>query len=111
MEYYAKVLTFDYVCYFQNIDVMAKRKDLKKGINYLCGELFAECVAIMHYEKPVQQKDVDALMTQILNLQDNMLSRVGHVEPGMTAKSYFKKLRTDVVNGADEISEQIKALL
>ena len=90
---------------------MAKRRDLKKGINFLCGELFAECVAIMHYQKPTPQEDVDNVMTSILNLQDDMLSRVSHVEPGMKAKDYFKKLRADMLSHTDEIVEHIKALL
>ena len=95
----------------QTITVMAKRRDLKKGINFLCGELFAECVAIMHYQKPTPQEDVDNVMTSILNLQDDMLSRVSHVEPGMKAKDYFKKLREDMLSHTDEIVEHIKALL
>ena len=90
---------------------MAKRRELKKGINYLCGELFAECVAIMHYQKPIPQEDVDNVMTSILNLQDDMLNRVSHVEPGIKAKEFFKKLRTDMVERTDEIVEQIKSLL
>ena len=91
--------------------VTQQRRDLKKGINFLCGELFAECVAIMHYQKPTPQEDVDNVMASILNLQDDMLSRVSHVEPGMKAKDYFKKLREDMLSHTDEIVEHIKALL
>ncbi len=90
---------------------MAKRRELKKAINFLCGELFAECVAVMHYQKPVPQGDIDNVMTSILTLQDDMLNRVSHVEPGMKASAYFKKLREDMVSQTDEIVEQIKALL
>ena len=90
---------------------MAKRRNLKKAINFLCGELFAECVAIMHYQKPTPQADIDNVMTSILKLQDDMLSRMSHVEPGMKAKEYFKKLRDDMVQHSDEIVEHIKALL
>lgn len=45
---------------------MAKRKDLKKNINYICSELFAECVALVHYKNGVKQEDVDNVMTRIL---------------------------------------------
>lgn len=90
---------------------MAKRRELKKGINFLCGELFAECVAIMHYHKPAPQADIDNVMTSILNLQDDMLCRVSHVEPGMKAKDYFKKLRADMASRTEEIVEQIKSLI
>ena len=90
---------------------MAKRRDLKKAINFLCGELFAECVAIMHYQKPTPQDDVDNVMTSILKLQDDMLSRVSHPEPGMKAATYFKNLRENMVVQTDEIVGHIKSLL
>lgn len=90
---------------------MAKRRDLKKAINFMCGELFAECVAIMHYQKPTPQEDVDNVMLSILKLQDDMLSRVSHPEPGMKAAKFFKNLREDMVTQTEEIVEHIKALL
>ncbi len=93
------------------ITTMANRRDLKKGINFLCRELFAECVAITHYQKPTPQEDVDNVMTNILKLQDDMLNRVSHPEPGMPQKDFFKKLRSDMVNHTEEIVAQINALL
>ncbi len=90
---------------------MANKRQLKKAINFMCGELFAECVAIMHYQKQIPQKDVDDVMTGILNLQDDMLSRVCHPEPGMPAKKFFAKLREDMVHSVDDIVAQINALL
>ena len=90
---------------------MAKRRDLKKAINFLCGELFAECVAITLYQKPTPQADVDGVMTSILRLQDDMLNRVSHTEPGMKPALYFKKLKEDMTSRTEEIVEQIKALL
>ncbi len=90
---------------------MAKRRELKKTINFLCGELFAECVAIMHYQKPTRQEDVDSVMTSILRMQDDMLNRVSHTEPGMKASVYFKQLRADMGQQTDDIVEHIKGLL
>ena len=90
---------------------MANRRQLKKGINFLCGELFAECVAITHYQKPTLQQDVDNVMTNILKLQDDMLNRVSHPEPGVSQKAFFKKLRTDMSAQTEEIVAQINTLL
>ncbi len=90
---------------------MANKRQLKKGINFLCGELMAETVAIKHYQKPVRQQDLDNVMTGILRLQDDMLNRVSHPEPGMPQKAFYKKLRTDMVHGVDDIVAQINALL
>mgnify|MGYP000448878796 CR=1 FL=1 len=36
---------------------MAKRKTLKKNINYICSELFAECVALTHYKVDIKQEE------------------------------------------------------
>lgn len=90
---------------------MANKRELKKGINFLCGELLAEAVAITHYQKPVRQDDVDNVLTGILRLQDDMLNRVSHPEPGMKPCDYYKRLRQDMVHGVDDIVAQINALL
>lgn len=90
---------------------MANKRELKKGINFLCGELLAEAVAITHYQKPQRQDDVDNVLTGILRLQDDMLNRVSHPEPGIKARDYYKRLRQDMVHGVDDIVAQINALL
>lgn len=84
------------------------RRKLKKSINYLCGELFAECVALLHYHQ-IAREDIDNLMKSILLMQDDLICRCSHVEPGST-KLYFKKLRETMINTTDEIVDQIKAL-
>lgn len=90
---------------------MANKRQLKKGINALCNELLSETVAITLCGKQVEQKDIDKVMVNILNLQDDMLNRVSHPEPGMSQKAYFKKMRADILASVDDITEQIKAIL
>ena len=65
---------------------MASRKALKKGINYIVGELFTECVYI--------SLTADKVMTDILDMQDDFVSRISHTEPG-NVKGFYKKLRED----------------
>ena len=55
---------------------MAKRRTLKKNINYICSELFAECVALTHYKVDIKQEDVDNVMTRILLMHDEFVSRI-----------------------------------
>lgn len=85
------------------------RRKLKKCINSLCGELFAECVALQHCSREVSQEDVKNLMMSILLMQNDLICRCSHVEPGST-KLYFKKLRETMIATTDEIVEHIKAL-
>lgn len=85
------------------------RRKLKKSINYLCGELFAECVAILHCHRDVPRQDVENVMKSILLMQDDLICRCSHVEPGST-KLYFKKLREKMTTTTDEIVENIMSL-
>ncbi len=88
---------------------MANKRTLKRDINYVTGELLAECISYMHFNK-VQQEDVDNVMTSILNMQDDMICRISHVELGLKAKVYFQKLRSDMSQQVEEIISQINGL-
>lgn len=89
---------------------MANKRQIKKAINFTCGDLFAECVAINHYRKNTTQDDVDNLMASVLRLQDDMICRVSHIEPGMKASEFFKTLRQDMLSRIGEIVDQLNAL-
>ncbi len=88
---------------------MANKRNLKKTINYVSSELFAECVAIMHYKKNVNQEDIDNVMTQILLMQDDFISRVSHPEPGLT-KAYYHRLMEDFKSQTNDIIDSINNL-
>ena len=86
-----------------------KRKDLKKHINYLCGELLAECIAAAQFSKKDNRQDIENVMLSILKMQNDWICRLSHVEPGST-RLFFKKLHEDMQKRADEIIEQIQNL-
>lgn len=88
---------------------MANKRTLKKDINYVAGELFAECVSVSHFSK-VSREDIDNVMLNILSMQDDMICRISHVEPGMKAKIYFQKLRSDMADKVGDIIDQINTL-
>lgn len=88
-----------------------KRRELKKSINYLCGELMAECICIERFApKGTDKEKVDAVMKNILHMQADLIERLSHVEPG-SKKLFFKKLKEDTRTKTEEIVEQLKALL
>ena len=86
-----------------------KRKDLKKHINYLCGELLAECMAAAGYSGKDNKLDVENVMLSIARMQNDWICRLSHVEPGST-KLFFKKLKEDMQKRTDEIVDQIQNL-
>lgn len=85
-----------------------KRRELKKCVNNLCNELFAECIALNQYEK-VDKNAVLNVMENILMMQADIICRISHVEPG-AGKLFFKKLNEDIVNHTDAIIDDIRAL-
>ncbi|MBP5393052.1 MAG: hypothetical protein J6Y59_04465 [Bacteroidaceae bacterium] len=86
-----------------------KRKDLKKHINYLCGELLAECMAASAFNGKDNKQDVENVMLSIVKMQNDMICRLSHVEPGST-KLFFKKMKENMQKRTEEIIEQIQNL-
>lgn len=88
---------------------MASRRNLKKSVNYIAGELFTECLVNSTFIPGTDKKKADELMTEILKIQDEFISRISHTEPG-NAKVFYKKFRTDFNTKVDEIIEAIGKL-
>ena len=86
---------------------MTNRKDLKRAINYICSDLFAECVAASLYSGKPDQENVDALLSSILRIHSHYIRRISHVEPGMPAKKYFQDLTDGFNKQVGEIIDQI----
>lgn len=86
---------------------MANKRNLKRQINCVCGDLFAECVASSIYNAKESSDDVKSLLASILIIHNNYISRVSHPEPGMTAAAYYRDLRKCFNNEVSEIGDQI----
>lgn len=89
---------------------MANRRDLKRGINYICSDLFSECMAASLYDGKPNPEDVKNLLTSILTMHSSYISRVSHVEPGMKASVYFADLGTHFQKDVAAVIDQINAL-
>lgn len=88
---------------------MASRKALKKGINYIVGELFTECVYISLTLPEADKAKADKVMTDILDMQDDFVSRISHTEPG-NVKGFYKKFRADFNAQVNEIVDRMGQL-
>lgn len=88
---------------------MASRKELKKNINYIEGELFTECLVNSLYVPGTDKQKADELMAEILKMQDEFISRISHTEPG-NVKGFYKKLRADFNAKVDEIIDAMGKL-
>lgn len=89
--------------------IMASRKALKKSVNYIAGELFTECLVNKLYVPGTDPQKADALMGDILTMQDEFLSRISHTEPG-NVKGFYKKFRSDFNAKVNEIIDRMGQL-
>ena len=81
---------------------MAKRRELKKNVNYIAGELFSECLINSKFIPGTDKKKAD-------ELQDEFISRISHTEPG-NVKGFYKKFRSDFNAKVNEIIDAIAKL-
>ena len=89
---------------------MANKRNLKRTINYICSDLFAEAVSASLYGEKPNKDNIDALLSSILIIHNDFLSRVSHPEPGMDKKVYYKAIIEDFNKQASEIIDQIQNL-
>ena len=88
---------------------MASRRDLKKSVNYIIGELFTDCIVNRPALSEDGVKKCDELLMEILKIQNEFLSRISHTEPG-NVKSFYKNLHEDLYNQVEKIIEGISEL-
>ena len=83
-----------------------KRRILKKQVNYIVGELFAECVVLSKVVPGIDGQKVDELMARVLYMQDEFISRIRHTQPG-NVKGFYKAFRADFQAQVDAIIDEI----
>ncbi len=88
---------------------MATKRDLKKNVNYIVSELFTECLLCSRRLPETEKAKGDELMSDVLKLQDEFISRLNHVEPG-NVKNFYKKFLTDFNAKVDAIIDSIGKL-
>ncbi len=90
---------------------MTNKRVLKKTINYICSNLFAECVAASLYGGKPNEENVNALLSSILHVHSNYVRRISHPEPGIPPKQYYKDLTENFNKDVSEIIDQIGNLI
>ncbi len=91
---------------------MANKRDLKKAINYVTGELLSECLCNKYLIPGTDVEKVDALMGKIIGIQDDFLCRIGANadKDSKAVKAYYRKLRTDFDQAIDEVMDEMATL-
>ena len=89
---------------------MSNKRDLKRIISSICGDLFTEGIAASLYGEYRNKENAEAILTSILIMHNNYIRRVSHVEPGMAAHAYFKDLKDKFSKEVNEIVDQLNNL-
>ncbi|EFN91546.1 hypothetical protein HMPREF1860_00284 [Prevotella amnii] len=89
---------------------MSNKRDLKRIINYITSDLFAECMAASLYGTNSNSEEINALLSSIVTIRDNYIRRISHIEPGMPVKLYFKDLKEKLNKETNEIIDHINNL-
>ena len=86
---------------------MTNKRDLKRTINYICSDLFAECVGASLYNGTPEKDNVESLLTSIITTHADFIRRISHPEPGLPQRQYYKKLIVEFNEQVSEIIDQI----
>ena len=84
---------------------MANRKQLKKSIRKITGELFADCVALSLCHQADQEK-LEQLMQEVMEIHSEYITSISHTEPG-AVKAFYKKLKQEFTEKVNALSERI----
>ena len=92
---------------------MAKRRHLKKDIEYLVYEVISDCFTLLQSKKDVDQDELVGILSDAEAFGNDMIARVNHPDgrenPAIT-KAYYKKVKIDLLTGVDDLFERVSAL-
>lgn len=88
---------------------MASRRQLKKNIDSIIGELISECFIRYQYSPDMDKEKALDLINGLLETDAEFVKRINHTEPG-NARQYYKTLYADFNNAVDGIIKQIESL-
>lgn len=92
---------------------MAKRRNLKRDIGYVAGELFTEVLVAKMLVPGIDHDKGDQLLGRILDMQDEFVQRAAKPdgkENKKLVKEYYKKLEADLQQAINAIVDDIHAL-
>ena len=92
---------------------MANRRDIKKDINNVLGDVLEECYSEMLNNPDKNEKEINAIIDQAVDLADDLMFRVNNAQETKTEKSikaHFHKISEDLEDKAIGFIEKLNAL-
>ena len=88
---------------------MASRRNLKKDINYVIGDIFTECLIYKELVPGTDSKAADELIVDLLRIDNDFIARISHTEPGK-AKEYYRTLVKDFQKQMGDVIDKLTKL-
>jgi len=92
---------------------MAKRRDVKKDIDFLAYEVISDCFTFMHIKDVEKSDEVSSIINDTVSLRNDLVARVNHPDGKdntKLVKAHFKKVYQDLLEGMDKQFSRLSAL-
>lgn len=93
---------------------MANLRDLKKDIDFLCGQVVLDCFDYIHHIDGADTEGAYEIISEALVLRNQLRNRSNHPDgkdnPGMV-KKFYHQLGKELVEGCDKCYEQLGKLV
>lgn len=88
---------------------MASRRDLKRDISYVIGDIFTECLIYKELVPGTDKNAAEKLIVDLLRIDNEFITRISHTEPGK-AKEYYRALVKDFQKEISAVIDKLTKL-
>ena len=88
---------------------MASRRDLKRDISYVIGDIFTECLIYKELVPGTDKEAAEKLIVDLFRIDNEFITRISHTEPGK-AKEYYRALIKDFQKEISEVIDKLTKL-
>lgn len=92
-----------------NKTIMASRRQLKRDINYVIGDIFTECLIYKELVPGTNQEEADSIIADLLRIDNEFTTRISHTEPG-NSKQYYRQLVKDFQASMNDVIDRLVKL-
>jgi hypothetical protein len=92
---------------------MANRRQIKREINYLLGDVLEECYSEMLNRPDKNEKEIDAIIDDAVDLADDLISRINNLKNIKTRKdmkAHFNNILIDLEDKTSGFIERLNKL-
>ncbi|MCQ2057727.1 MAG: hypothetical protein MJY75_05905 [Bacteroidaceae bacterium] len=88
---------------------MASRRNLKKDVSYVIGDVFTECLIYKELVPGTDKAAADDLMVDLLKMDTEFITRISHTQPG-EAKQYYRTYYRDFNEALQKVVAKLNSL-